>query len=213
MSLSAQYFLFLVHFPAWPCFCYVYVLSCHFRRYCRWMCTFLFLRDQASTVANYDVYEMLFILRVFIWINFVSSLCVVISRFTVFFFDFLMASTVASWWKKSNVGVFLCLDVCDCILIGGLIFRLSSDLRDITGCGFPPRTLYYLHCTFHSVLCFSPLENQLSVGFIVQFINFSHLSNTMYVFPRHIFLLLKSSSLFLLLYFLCRSFKYSWQSK
>ena len=51
------------------------------------MCTFLFLRDQASTVANYDVYEMLFILRVFIWINFVSSLCVVISR--VFFSIFL----------------------------------------------------------------------------------------------------------------------------
>ena len=53
------------------------------------MCTFLFFRDQASTVANYDVYEMLFILRVFIWINFVSSLCVVISRFTVFFSIFL----------------------------------------------------------------------------------------------------------------------------
>ena len=36
----------------------------------------LFFLDQACTVASCDVYKMLFVLWVFIWINFVSSLCV-----------------------------------------------------------------------------------------------------------------------------------------
>ena len=50
----------------------------------------LFFPDQTCTVANYDVYKMLFVLWVFVWINFVSSLCVVITPFTIIFLIFLL---------------------------------------------------------------------------------------------------------------------------
>ena len=76
---------------------------------------------------------MLFTLRIFIWFNLISSLCVVVSWFTVFFHlsklalmsslyvavswftvfsGFFMSSTVESWWGHSGVRDFLCLDSC-----------------------------------------------------------------------------------------------------
>ena len=48
----------------------------------------LLFGEQDSGVASYDAYKMLFPLRVFIWINLISSLFVVVSWFAMF--DFVM---------------------------------------------------------------------------------------------------------------------------
>ena len=83
--------------------------------------------------SGYDAYRILFTLRVFIWIDLISSLFVVVSWFAVFV-RFFMVSVVETWWKNSGTGVFLCLDSCVCIAFVSLeefICVRSCDWREI----------------------------------------------------------------------------------
>ena len=84
--------------------------------------------------SGYDAYRILFTLRVFIWIDLISSLFVVVSWFAVFV-RFFMVSVVETWWKNSGTGVFLCLDSCVCIAFVSLeefICVRSCDWREIS---------------------------------------------------------------------------------
>ena len=83
--------------------------------------------------SGYDAYRILFTLRVFIWIDLISSLFVVVSWFAVFV-RFFMVSVVETWWKNSGTGVFLCLDSCVCIAFVSLeefICVRSCDWREM----------------------------------------------------------------------------------
>ena len=88
-SVCIQHFLFLVYFPTQPCFCYVYTVTFSILEDIADESAFiLFLLEHASAVANHDC-RILFTLRVLIWINVISSLCVVVSWFAVFVRFFL----------------------------------------------------------------------------------------------------------------------------